>query len=283
MAYSSTTVTKGRGTGIVVFTGTFREIGNIAESMRSKPHKVNRSMSQKKGSMQPVKRAALRAWDSFGAFLGLTTGTPLQRELSKLAYTLFGCALILAIIAFGMNKFNVTNEVAIYAISTDTHRFAQLCPRAVADFLSGIAIIAESLIAVLTVTMVVGMTQMRKRRVVIRQLSALGALGGVTNICSDKTGTLTQGQMITRKVWLPDFGMYTVEGADDASDPTRDTVSFAPWSKRVASASTEKSKTRCVKTAVDSDMDLQKSLRESIGSRKVSPVDCSLQPGHGPL
>ena len=37
----------------------------------------------------------------------------------------------------------------------------------------GIAIIPESLIAVLTITMVVGMTQMRKRKVVIRQLSAL--------------------------------------------------------------------------------------------------------------
>ena len=106
--------------------------------------------------------------------------------------------------------------------------------------------------------MVVGMTQMRKRRVVVRQLSALEALGGVTNICSDKTGTLTQGQMITRKVWLPDFGMYTVEGADDASDPTKGTVSFAPWSKELASASTEKARTRCVKTAVDRDMDFQK-------------------------
>ena len=121
MAYSSSTVTKGRGTGIVIFTGPFTEIGKIAESMRGKPHKVNRSMSQKKGSFQPVKGAVLRAWDGFGAFLGLTAGTPLQRKLSKLAYTLFGCALLLAIIVFGVNKFNVTNEVAIYAISTGTH------------------------------------------------------------------------------------------------------------------------------------------------------------------
>ncbi|XMA07856.1 hypothetical protein WAI453_000647 [Rhynchosporium graminicola] len=44
----------------------------------------------------------------------------------------------------------------------------------------------ESLIAVLTITMVVGMTVMRKANVVIRDLSALEALGGITNICSDK-------------------------------------------------------------------------------------------------
>lgn len=118
MAYSSSTVTKGRGRGIVVYTGMFTEIGKIAQSMQGKTRKPNRSMSRKKSAFQPAKGAALRTWDGLGAFLGLTTGTPLQRKLSKLAYILFGCALILAIIVFGVNKFDVTNEVAIYAIST---------------------------------------------------------------------------------------------------------------------------------------------------------------------
>ncbi|KAI4166140.1 MAG: hypothetical protein LQ342_000026 [Letrouitia transgressa] len=211
MAYSSSTVTKGRGLGVVVFTGMYTEIGKIAESMQGKSRKANRSLSAKKhGALQPAKGATLRVWDGIGKFLGLTVGTPLQRKLSKLAYVLFGCAILLAIIVFGVNRFHVTNEVAIYAIST------------------GIAIIPESLIAVLTITMVVGMTQMRKRRVVIRQLSALEALGGVSNICSDKTGTLTQGRMITRKAWLPGVGIYTVTGADDAADPTRGFVSLGP-------------------------------------------------------
>ncbi|KAL8724344.1 MAG: hypothetical protein Q9166_008009 [cf. Caloplaca sp. 2 TL-2023] len=211
MAYSSSTVTKGRGKGIVVFTGMSTEIGRIAASMQGKHRKPGRSLSRRKGGpMQPAKGIILRIWDGIGEFLGLTVGTPLQRKLSKLAYVLFGCALLLAIIVFGVNKFNVTNEVAIYAIST------------------GIAIIPESLVAVLTITMVVGMTQMRKRRVVIRQLSALEALGGVTNICSDKTGTLTLGQMVTRKAWLPGVGMYSVNNAEEAADPTKGTVSLGP-------------------------------------------------------
>ena len=46
---------------------------------------------------------------------------------------------------------------------------------------SGIAIIPESLIAVLTITFVTGMTQMRKRKVLTRNLSALEALGGITS------------------------------------------------------------------------------------------------------
>ena len=74
--------------------------------------------------------------------------------------------------------------------------------------------------------MVVGMTQMRKRKVIVRQLSALEALGGVTNICSDKTGTLTQGQMITRKAWIPSVGTYTVEGSEEAFNPTKGSVTL---------------------------------------------------------
>ncbi|KAI1627518.1 Na+-exporting ATPase [Exophiala viscosa] len=210
IAYSSSTVTKGRGRGIVAYTGMATAIGGIAASMQGKKRKANRTMSQKDhGRMQPVKGATLRVWDVVGKFLGLTEGTPLQIKLSKLAYTLFGCAIILAIIVFGVNRFHVTNEVAIYAIST------------------GIAIIPESLIAVLTITMVVGMTQMRKRKVVVRQLSALEALGGVTNICSDKTGTLTQGKMVTRKVWIPGVGIYGVENSNNASDPTEGTITLA--------------------------------------------------------
>lgn len=121
MAYSSSNITKGRGRGIVVYTGMFTEIGKIAQSMQGKQRKEGRSMSRKKhGRFQPVKGGSLRIWDGIGKFLGLTEGTPLQIKLSKLAYTLFGCALLLAIIVFGVNRFNVTNEVALYAISTGT-------------------------------------------------------------------------------------------------------------------------------------------------------------------
>lgn len=78
IAYSSSTVTKGRGKGIVVFTGMSTAIGGIAASMQGKKHKPGRSMSRKHGTLQPVKGGALRVWDKVGKFLGLTEGTPLQ-------------------------------------------------------------------------------------------------------------------------------------------------------------------------------------------------------------
>jgi Na+-exporting ATPase len=73
--------------------------------------------------------------------------------------------------------------------------------------------------------MVVGMTVMRKANVVIRDLSALEALGGVTNICSDKTGTLTQGAMIVKKIWLHKVGIYTVNNSMDPNNPRQGNVS----------------------------------------------------------
>lgn len=92
--------------------------------------------------------------------------------------------------------------------------------------------IPESLIAVLTITFVSGMTSMRKRRVLTRKLSALEALGGITNICSDKTGTLTQGQMVTRKAWIPGVGIYTVNNSEDAANPTQGTITLGSEKSR---------------------------------------------------
>ena len=108
--------------------------------------------------------------------------------------------------------------------------------------------------------MVVGMTQMRKRKVVIRQLSALEALGGVTNICSDKTGTLTQGKMIARKVWIPSSGIYTVNGTEEASDPTTGYVSF--------STSTSNAET----VSQDSNIDEKADASSEVVTEKTSEV-----------
>ncbi|KAF7563110.1 hypothetical protein G7046_g996 [Stylonectria norvegica] len=210
MAYATTVVRKGRGRGIVSATGMETEVGKIAASTSKKQRKAGRSMNwHKYGKKQPIVGLSKRTYDIIGKFLGLTVGTPLQRKLSALAYVLFGCAVILAIVVFAVNNFNLRNEVIIYATSL------------------GIAIIPESLVAVLTITMVVAVTVMRKANVVVRDLSALEALGGVTNICSDKTGTLTEGAMIVRKAWIPGSHLYTVRESQSPNDPTKGKVTYS--------------------------------------------------------
>ncbi|KAK5996873.1 Sodium/potassium exporting P-type ATPase cta3 [Cladobotryum mycophilum] len=216
MAYATTVVQKGRGRGIVTATGMNTEVGKIAASTSKKQRKAGRSMNWRKyGKKQPVVGLSKRVYDGIGKFLGLTVGTPLQRKLSALAYVLFGCAIVLAMIVFGVNHFDLRHEVIIYATSL------------------GIAIIPESLVAVLTITMVVAVTVMRKANVVVRDLSALEALGGVTNICSDKTGTLTEGAMIVRQAWIPSTHIYTVRESQNPNDPTKGRVTYSQRKEEV--------------------------------------------------
>ncbi|RKP24819.1 potassium/sodium efflux P-type ATPase, partial [Syncephalis pseudoplumigaleata] len=166
MVYSSTLVTKGRGKGIVVHTGMGTEIGKIAKRL------TEATNSQK---------------------------TQLQKSLDRLAYILFGCAIVLAIVVFGVNRFHVTPDILIYAISL------------------AITVIPEGMVAVVTLTMAIGVRSMAKNKAIVRQLSALEALGSVTNICSDKasgtaTGTLTQSKMVLTRFYTPSDGYFSVTG-----------------------------------------------------------------------
>lgn len=75
------------------------------------------------------------------------------------------------------------------------------------DNSTGLSMIPASLVVVLTITMAVGTKTMVRRNVIVRKLDSLEALGAVTNICSDKTGTLTQGKMVVKKAWVIPEGM----------------------------------------------------------------------------
>lgn len=70
---------------------------------------------------------------------------------------------------------------------------------------------------------------MVERHVVVRKLDSLEALGAVTDICSDKTGTLTQGKMVTKKAWIPAAGTYTVGTSEDPMDPTLGQLSHSTY------------------------------------------------------
>ena len=197
MVYSASIVARGRGLGLVTATGMNTEVGKIAALLNAK--------KQSTSSTPFVVRFAKRFWYGVKSALGLI-GSPLQVSLSKFALLLFALAILLAIIVFSTAGWNVSDEVLIYGLCV------------------AIAVIPESLIAVLTLTIAVGTQTMAKSNIIVRRLSSLEAIGGATNICSDKTGTLTLGKMILKRAIIAGGGNIRVHDTSDPFNPHSGTV-----------------------------------------------------------
>eukprot|EP01102_Stenamoeba_stenopodia_P010163 TRINITY_DN302_c0_g1_i1.p1 TRINITY_DN302_c0_g1~~TRINITY_DN302_c0_g1_i1.p1 ORF type:complete len:1156 (+),score=270.27 TRINITY_DN302_c0_g1_i1:211-3678(+) len=122
------------------------------------------------------------------------TSTPLTRRLNQMAYVLFAVAIVLSIIVLAVNSFDFSTEVVLYAVSI------------------AIAMIPEGLVAVVTITMALSVRKMTNLHALVRRLNTLEALGAVTDICSDKTGTLTQARMVASELWTLPGTQFKVSG-----------------------------------------------------------------------
>jgi Ca2+-transporting ATPase len=105
----------------------------------------------------------------------------------------------LGIIAFGICFLVVAISLLRQSLvgQVDAHFLITMVTFAVA---LAVAAVPEALAAIVTGALAVGVHQMAQRHALIRKMAAVETLGCTTVICTDKTGTLTKGEMTVRKI-----------------------------------------------------------------------------------
>ena len=161
MLWSGTTVTYGRGKGVVTETGMSTQIGKIADIVQKTSEEL----------------------------------TPLQNKLDvfskRLGMLILGiCAvvIVLGLLRSGpLSGLPITNELIVVMVMT--------------GIALAVAAIPEGLPIIVTVTLALGVQRLSRKNALIRKLPAVEALGSTTVICSDKTGTLTKNEMTITSIW----------------------------------------------------------------------------------
>mgnify|MGYP002622902460 CR=1 FL=1 len=134
----------------------------------------------------------------------LQEDTPLKIQLKKLSKSLSTLVLGLTLVVFIVGVFGGRDVVELFTTSVAL----------------AVSAIPEGLLVALTVVLAIGMQRILKKKGLVRHLVSAETLGGVTVICADKTGTLTQGRMsvVDAIGEKEDLAVQTVV-ANDLDDP----------------------------------------------------------------
>ncbi len=143
-----------------------------------------------------------------GRGLGVVFATGPRTELGRIA-TILARAEPLAtplqrrLHVFGRRLAVVVLGICAIVFLTGLLRGEPLLPMLLTALSLAVAAIPEALPAVVSVALALGARRLMRRQALIRRLPAVEALGSVTVICTDKTGTLTANQMRVERVWCP--------------------------------------------------------------------------------
>ena len=173
--------------------------------------------------------------------------TPLQlkiKELSKkITFIVFIILIFIFILAL-INKYTILEII-------------MLCSSL------AVAAIPEGLPTVITITLSVGISNLAKKKTVVKQMQAVETLGAIDIICSDKTGTITQNKMTVKEEYVIDEKMLNYICAlcndgliyDDkyVGDPTETCLYDYLYDKKIDSLKLRKKCERLLDIPFDSD------------------------------
>jgi calcium-translocating P-type ATPase len=130
--------------------------------------------------------------------------SPLQAQVNRVA-------LLIAAVA-------IAAGVLFFALGTT---IAGLSLADAATFAIGLLVanVPEGLLPTITLALAVGVRRMARRRALVKRLTAVETLGSTDVICTDKTGTLTEGRMSVRALWADGVEIGPGEEAAAVAEP----------------------------------------------------------------
>jgi len=162
--FMATHITYGRAKAVVTSTGMGTEFGKIAEMVQT--------MEEEE--------------------------TPLKQKLERFAKKLGVLVVIVSAVIFALELY----EVFILGVAPTVDALRNILDSFERAVALAVSAVPEGLPAVVTVSLALGARELAKRNAIIRRLSSAETLGATTIICSDKTGTLTKGEMTVRKIYV---------------------------------------------------------------------------------
>ena len=172
--FMATHMTYGRGKAVITSTGMNTEFGKIAEMVQTMEEEES----------------------------------PLKRKLERFAKKLGIIIVVIVAVIFVLELY----EIFALGVAHTTDAIGNIIEAFETSIALAVSAVPEGLPAVVTVSLALGARELAKRKAIIRKLSSAETLGATTVICSDKTGTLTKGEMTVRKIYVNDK-MVDVTGA----------------------------------------------------------------------
>jgi Ca2+-transporting ATPase len=131
--------------------------------------------------------------------------TPLERRLDVLGRRLVWLTLGIAVVVAGLEAMH--GSPAGLVIET--------------GIALAVAAVPEALPAVVTIALAIGLRRMARRNALVRRLPSVEALGSTTVICTDKTRTLTSGDMSVVRLWTAGAELDLIEEREAADKDER--------------------------------------------------------------